>query len=160
MLLLLLCYCYCVCVCCSEALCDFEEQNGYRVDTVVVHDAEDEAIHPDALKPDPHHWGLTTTWSSGSRLCRCLHPVYELTHGIYCDEFAEYQTVDMAARVYSKSFVPSNGVGTGYARGVLDRLAAVTSNRIFDAGSLTEDYESGARIHQLGFKQVFAPSEQ
>jgi bacteriophage N4 adsorption protein B len=136
-----------------QALCDFEEENGYRFDTVVVHDAED-MIHPDALKLI-HSMGFEYDMVQVPVL-PLPTPVYELTHGIYCDEFAEYQSIDMPARGYSKSFVPSNGVGTGYAREVLDRLAAVTSNRIFDAGSLTEDYESGARIHQLGFKQVFA----
>lgn len=136
-----------------QALCDFEERNGYRFDTVVVHDAED-LIHPDALK-------LIHTMAFDYHMVQVPvlplpTPIREFTHGIYCDEFAEYQTIDMPARVYSNSFVPSNGVGTGYAREVLDRLAEVRSNRIFDPGSLTEDYETGARIHQLGFTQVFA----
>jgi adsorption protein B len=136
-----------------QALCDFEERNGYRFDTVVVHDAED-MIHPDALK-------LIHTMRFAYDMVQVPvlplpTPNREFTHGIYCDEFAEFQSIDMPARVYSKSFVPSNGVGTGYAREVLDRLAQVRSNRVFDPGSLTEDYEGGARIHQLGFRQVFA----
>jgi bacteriophage N4 adsorption protein B len=80
-----------------------------------------------------------------------------VTHGIYCDEFAEYQTIDMRAREASRSFVPSNGVGTGFARDVLDRLAAEHEGLVFDAASLTEDYEIGVRIHSLGYRQCFVP---
>ena len=46
-------------------------------------------------------------------------PFFELTHGVYCDEFAEFQNIDMHARQFSGSFVPSNGVGTGFAREIL-----------------------------------------
>ena len=46
-------------------------------------------------------------------------PFRELTHGIYCDDFAEYQSIDMPARQINRSFIPSNGVGTGYSREVL-----------------------------------------
>jgi bacteriophage N4 adsorption protein B len=136
-----------------QALCDFEKQNGYRFDTVVVHDAED-MVHPDALKLI-HTMGFEFDMVQVPVL-PLPTPIHEFTHGIYCDEFAEYQSIDMPARVHSRSFVPSNGVGTGYAREVLFRLAEVRSNRVFDPGSLTEDYETGARIHQLGFTQVFA----
>ena len=83
-----------------------------------------------------------------------------MTHGIYCDEFAEFQTIDMRARGLSGSFLPSNGVGTGYSRAVLDRLAEERSNRVFEPASLTEDYESGVRIFQLGFRQFFAKLER
>jgi adsorption protein B len=62
----------------------------------------------------------------------------------------------MHARQYSKSFVPSNGVGTGFAREILDQLAA-ERGEIFDAASLTEDYEIGVYIHASKFKQKFAP---
>ena len=40
----------------------------------------------------------------------------DVTHGVYCDEFAEFQMIDMRARQLSRSFIPSNGVGTGFAR--------------------------------------------
>jgi bacteriophage N4 adsorption protein B len=39
---------------------------------------------------------------------------------------------------------------------MLEELAEARSNRVFEPASLTEDYESGIRIHQLGFKQTFA----
>jgi bacteriophage N4 adsorption protein B len=136
-----------------QALCDFEETHGIRFDTVVVHDAED-LIHPDALRV------IHTKRFEYDMVQVPVLPlptgIVELTHGIYCDEFAEFQAIDMRARVFSKSFLPSNGVGTGYSRIMLDRLAEVRSNRVFEPVALTEDYESGVRIHQLGFKQIFA----
>src|SRR6185312_12534040 len=55
----------------------------------------------------------------------------------------------------SRAFLPSNGVGTAYSRDVLDRLAETNSNRVFDPSCLTEDYESGVRIHILGHSQCF-----
>jgi len=54
-------------------------------------------------------------------------------------------------------FVPSAGVGTAYSRAILDRLAEAESNRVFDPGSLTEDYENGFRLHALGARQLFLP---
>jgi adsorption protein B len=82
-------------------------------------------------------------------------PVLEFTHGTYCDDFAEYQSLDMRARQISGSFIPSNGVGTGYGRHILDRLVTENNGIIFEPDSLTEDYESGIRIHAMGYTQKF-----
>ena len=43
-------------------------------------------------------------------------PLTDWVHGMYCDEFAEWQIKDMPARQLMGSFVPSNGVGTGWTR--------------------------------------------
>jgi bacteriophage N4 adsorption protein B len=132
----------------------FEEEHGVRFETVVVHDAED-LIHPDAL-------ALINERRSRFDMVQVPvlplpTPVGELTHGIYCEDFAEYQSIDMRARQISGSFIPSNGVGTGYSRQALERMADSNSNRVFEPTSLTEDYESGIRIHALGFRQCFCP---
>jgi adsorption protein B len=131
-----------------------EEQNQIRFDTVVLHDAED-MIHPDAL---------STIDRERSRYGMVQVPVlplptriHEVTHGVYCDEFAEFQTIDMPARQHSGSFIPSNGVGTGFAREILDALAAGRHNLVFDPASLTEDYEIGVHVHQAGHLQTFVP---
>jgi adsorption protein B len=55
------------------------------------------------------------------------------------------------------SFVPSNGVGTGFTRGALEKLATAEHNLIFEPACLTEDYENGLRLHKLGCSQVFVP---
>lgn len=131
-----------------------EDERGIAFDTIVLHDAED-LIHPQALE---------LINRERNRFEMVQVPVLPLptgfsdvTHGVYCDEFAEYQTIDMRARQASKSFIPSNGVGTGFAREVLDRLARERNYVVFDARSLTEDYEIGVHIHAMGYRQCFAP---
>jgi len=131
-----------------------EDHNAVRFDTVVLHDAED-LIHPDSL---------ATINRERSRYAMVQIPVlpletriHEVTHGVYCDEFAEFQTIDMPARQLSGSFIPSNGVGTGFAREILEDLASERHNVVFDARSLTEDYEIGVCIHRAGYPQTFVP---
>ena len=63
----------------------------------------------------------------------------------------------MRARQVMGSFVPSNGVGTGYTRRALEKLASAEHNLIFEPACLTEDYENGLRLHKLGCKQMFVP---
>ena len=132
----------------------FERAQNAHFDTVVLHDAED-LIHPQALaliNQQRAHYDMVQV-----PVLPLPTSFSDLTHGVYCDEFAEFQTIDMRARQESGSFIPSNGVGTGFARAVLDRLAREGDGLVFDPGSLTEDYEIGVRIHALGYRQCFAP---
>src|SRR5579871_4101495 len=102
-----------------------EESAGRRFDIVIVHDAED-LIHPEELR-----------WMNyySARFDFIQTPVLPLptpmrswTHGVYCDEFAEYHTRDMTVRPISGGFIPSCGVGTGYRRDALENLARASSN--------------------------------
>ena len=132
----------------------FEKERGSTFDTVVLHDAED-MIHPYAfnvINRAREHYEMVQVPVLPLRT-----GFSEVTHGVYCDEFAEYQTIDMQARQLSGSFVPSNGVGTGFAREVLARLARERNNLVFDPASLTEDYEIGVHIHEMGYQQIFWP---
>jgi len=137
-----------------QAMRAYEEACGERFDIAVTHDAED-VLHPDSL-----------SWINlyAERYDMIQVPVLPLatpsrkiTHGVYCDEFAEYQTKDVPMRTVLKGFLPSNGVGTGYTRRALDRLAEDADHRIFDPNCLTEDYDCGLRLHRLGFPQIFIP---
>jgi bacteriophage N4 adsorption protein B len=131
-----------------------EQENEVHFDTAVLHDAED-MVHPEALRlinRERAHYAMVQV-----PVLPLATPAYEITHGIYCDEFAEYQTIDMPARQFSGSFIPSNGVGTAFARTILDRLACERDNKVFDPASLTEDYEIGVYIHNAGYSQLFAP---
>jgi bacteriophage N4 adsorption protein B len=135
----------------------FEESTGCeRFDTVVLHDAED-VIHPEALdvinRERERHSMVQVP------VLPLPTPFSDITHGIYCDEFAEFQTIDMRARQLSRSFIPSNGVGTGFNRAMFD-LLATERGQIFDASSLTEDYEIGVHLHRLAFSQVFVPIQR
>ncbi len=132
----------------------FEEERGARFDIVVTHDAED-LIHPEALQLI-NYFGQDHDMVQIPVLALPT-AIGEFTHGIYCDEFAEYQTKDVPARHILGGFIPSNGVGTGFSRAALERLAVAYSNRIFEPECLTEDYENGFRVHRLGFRQIFVP---
>ncbi|HLY19397.1 MAG TPA: glycosyl transferase family protein [Bryobacteraceae bacterium] len=132
----------------------YEERHAVRFDMVVTHDAED-VIHPESLR-----W---INYFAGSfdmvqvPVLPLATPVRQWVHGLYCDEFAEFQTKDIPVRQMWGSFLPGNGVGTGFSRAVLERLAAAHSNQVFDPACLTEDYENGWRIHSMGCPQVFVP---
>lgn len=132
----------------------FEEENGARFEMVLTHDAED-LVHPEALR-----WiNYYAQWHDMVQIPVLALPTpwHALTHGVYCDEFAEFQFKDMPARQFLGGFIPSNGVGTGFSRASLDRLAAAHENRVFEPSCLTEDYENGYRLHRLGCAQKFMP---
>ncbi len=132
----------------------YEDRSGVRFEIVVLHDAED-LIHPEELR-----W--LNYYSRDYEMVQIpvlplITPFRRFTHGLYCDEFAEYQTKDLPARQILGGFIPSNGVGTGYARSALEMLASSDHGDIFDPSCLTEDYENGFRLQQLGSRQLFVP---
>jgi adsorption protein B len=132
----------------------YEEEHGVRFDMIITHDAED-IIDPDSLR-----WiNYYAQWNEMVQIPVLALPTPwgEITHGIYCDEFCEYQHKDMMARSLMGGFIPSNGVGTGYSRQALEMLAAAHANRIFEPGCLTEDYENGCRVALLGLRQKYIP---
>ena len=131
-----------------------EDESGLRYDAVITHDAED-IIHPESFRWINAYLGRYEMVQTP--VLAMPTPLRELTHGIYCDDFAEYHTKDMVVRQRLGGFVPSSGVGTGYRRDALERLAAEASNRLFEPGCLTEDYENGLRLSRLGCSQAFAP---
>lgn len=130
----------------------FEEDKAIHFEILVTHDAED-LIHPEALALISSH--IDAYDMVQVPVLPLATPIWDLTHGIYCDEFAEFQWKDMCVRGIMGSFIPSSGVGTGYSRGAIERLAQTASNRIFDPGCLTEDYENGIRLSRLGCPQRF-----
>ncbi len=133
-----------------------EEQTGERFDLVVTHDAED-ILHPESLRQINRYADAYDMVQIP--VLPLPTPLHKLTHGVYCDEFAEYQTKDVPLRKRLGGFLPSNGVGTGYTRRALQALAESSANRVFEPECLTEDYENGYRLHRLGFRQVFTAWE-
>ena len=131
-----------------------EEEHHVRFDMVLTHDAED-IVDPDALR-----WINYYAQSNDMVQIPVLAlptPFREISHGVYCDEFAEHQFKDMVGRQKLGGFIPSNGVGTGFSRRALEALARRHGNRIFEPSCLTEDYENGFRIAGLGMPQKFIP---
>jgi bacteriophage N4 adsorption protein B len=132
----------------------YEERYGVSFDVVITHDAED-LIHPEAFS-------FVNAYAGEFDMVQIPvlplpTPLRDLVHGIYCDEFAEWQIKDMPGRQIMGSFVPSNGVGTGFTRCALEKLACAEHNLIFEPACLTEDYENGLRLHKFGCKQMFVP---
>jgi len=101
-----------------QKMTDYEARHGVHFEVVVTHDAED-LIHPESLR--------LINWFSRSYdmvqvpCCPC-HRAGRIHPRLYCDEFAEYQLKDIPVRQRINGFLPSNGVGTGFARAALERL--------------------------------------
>lgn len=133
----------------------WEEETQRTIAIVVIHDAED-IIHPASFDLFNRHaaegYGMIQL-----PVLALPTPFLDLTHGVYCDDFAESQGKDLETRNRTGAFVPGCGVGTAFRRDALDRLAQADANRIFQPGSLTEDYDNGLRFHMLGVRQLFVP---
>ena len=137
-----------------QAMLLHEEEHGSRFDMILTHDAED------LMDPDGLRWiNYYAQWYDMVQIpvLALPTPLAEMAHGVYCDDFAEFQFKDAPARELLGGFIPSNGVGTGFSRASLDKLAEAHANRVFDPACLTEDYENGWRIHRMGMKQKFVP---
>ena len=132
----------------------YEECQQTRFDVIVTHDAED-IIHPDELRWINFYAARYDFIQTP--VLPLATPLNKFTHGLYCDEFAEYHTRDMPVRPLLGGFLPSAGVGTGYRRDALDRLAEASANRVFEPEALTEDYENGLKMFRLGCTQGFVP---
>ena len=133
---------------------EYERLHGVRYEIIMTHDAED-LVHPDSLR-------LVNWYSRDYAMVQVPvlplpTPLTEPTHGLYCDEFAEFQTKDIPVRQCLGGFLPANGVGTGFERSALEHLASKRHGQIFDPACLTEDYENGYRLHELGYRQIFVP---
>ncbi len=135
-----------------DALIAHETMTGRLAEAVVLHDAED-VVHPYELRifdalidraaviqlpvqplPDPQ-----SRWISGH----------------YCDEFAEAHMKELVVREAVGAAIPLAGVGCAIARKPLAQLAAMADGTPFAGTSMTEDYEVGLRIGELGLKTMF-----
>jgi len=136
-----------------HGMTEYEGRHHVRYEIVMTHDAED-LIHPESLR-------LVNWFSRHYEMVQVPvlplpTPVSEWTHGIYCDEFAEYQFKDIPVRGRLGGFLPANGVGSAFAREALDTLRR-RYGHAFDPECLTEDYENGFRMHAAGYRQIFLP---
>lgn len=132
----------------------YELRHAVRFDAIVTHDAED-LIHPESLRLI--NWYLRDYQMVQVPVLPLAGGRFQLTRGLYCDEFAEFQSKDIPVRQRLGGFLPANGVGTGFLRDALERSAALRNGRLFDPGCLTEDYETGYRLFRMGCRQIFLP---
>ncbi len=131
-----------------RALQDDERRLGETTHMIVLHDAED-MVDPAAL-------GLLDQVIGDADLAQL--PVLPLPQAVspwiaghYCEEFAESHGKAMVVRDALRTGMPLAGVGCAIARPMLARLAAGHADgQPFAAESLTEDYEIGIGVGELG----------
>ncbi len=135
-----------------KAMTADEFSQGWRAKAIVLHDAED-VIHrgefavydamierfslvqiPVLPLPD-----VTSRWISGH----------------YMDEFAESHGKALVVREAIGAAIPSAGTGSAFGRATLGRIAEEQGGLPFNGESLTEDYELGLRIAQMGGRAAF-----
>lgn len=131
---------------------DDERIEGRRFKAIVMHDAED-VVHPFELR-------LFDRMIERFDLVQL--PVLPLIDrksrwigGHYNDEFAEHHSKTIVVREAIGAAVPAAGVGCAFEREMLGKIAAARSGAPFDHDSLTEDYELGLRIGELGGRAAF-----
>jgi adsorption protein B len=134
-----------------QAMKRWEGATGRDAICVVLHDAED-VVHKDALRL----MGMLAP-----RFALVQLPVLPLVSarsrwisGHYCDEFAEAHGKSLLVREALGAAVPSAGVGCGFNRRALGRIAAERGERPFDPTSLTEDYELGLALGTAGGRGI------
>ena len=136
-----------------DALGRDEIERGHRVRFVVLHDAEDK-VHPLALN------------LMDDRLERAdfvqlpvipeLNPGSRWISGHYADEFAESHMKTMVVRDSLNVGLPAAGVGCAFKREILVRIAETRgTHHPFAPECLTEDYELGLLVHELGGRSRF-----
>ena len=135
------------------ALEDDERRCGRQVRLVVLHDAED-MVDPAALAlldravADADFVQLPVL-PEAQRYSRWIG-----SH--YCEEFAEAHGKAMVVRGALGAALPAAGVGCGFYRPMLGRIAGQTAGTgPFSVESLTEDYELGLRIKAAGGSSSF-----
>ncbi|MFM9936453.1 MAG: glycosyl transferase family protein [Novosphingobium sp.] len=130
------------------ALIEDEKRGAWRARSLILHDAED-MVHPAALalldrgldhadfvqlpvRPEPQ---AASPWIAGH----------------YCDEFAESHGKAMVVRDWLGVGLPSAGVGCAFSRASIEAIAKQRgSPEPFAAECLTEDYECGLLVDQIG----------
>ncbi|MFC3593871.1 glycosyl transferase family protein [Novosphingobium piscinae] len=147
-----------------RALVADEAAGGQRVRAVVLHDAED-MVHPAELAV----FDAALAEAEFVQLPVRAEPLEGSlwVAGHYLDEFAEAHTKALVVRTALGAALPAAGVGCGFNRDLLDRLARIraaagpapdrtgASAGPFAPDCLTEDYEIGWRIARTGGRGRF-----
>jgi adsorption protein B len=134
------------------AIFEHEREAGIEFAGVVLHDSED-VLHPLELKF--FNYLLPRKDMIQLPVASLEREWYELVAGTYMDEFAESHAKEMVVRESVSGMVPSAGVGTCFSRKALQALIGATRNKPFNVDSLTEDYDVGMRLSQMGMQSIF-----
>lgn len=138
------------------ALCADERRSGRAFRAVVLHDAED-MVHPAAIQ------AIDTALSTHDFIQLPVRPALDPRSrwiaGHYADEFAESHAKALVVRSALGAALPAAGVGCGFSRSALARLAvrraAEGDSGPFATDCLTEDYELGLMLSGEGRGSLF-----
>jgi adsorption protein B len=119
---------------------------------VVLHDAED-VLHPEEIGVYDALIGIADVVQIP--VVPLLDPHSRWIAGHYADEFAEAHGRQITVRTALGAGMPLAGTGCAIATPMLARIAADRDGDPFDSASLTEDYELGLRIGELGGRASF-----
>ena len=138
------------------AMCEDERRSGQSFRGVILHDAED-MVHPAALQAIDTALGSHDFVQIPVR--PALQPESRWIAGHYADEFAEAHAKALVVRSALGAAIPAAGVGCGFARAALSRLATQRAGEgehgPFATDCLTEDYELGLMLSREGRGSVF-----
>ncbi len=135
-----------------EAMLADEAREGRPFKAVVLHDAED-VVHPAELRIFDR---LVERFDLVQLpVLPLIHPDSLWISGHYADEFAESHAKELVVRGLVGAGIPSAGVGCAFSREALGRIAERQHGLPFDSDSLTEDYELGLKLGDVGGTRAF-----
>ena len=135
-----------------RALRRADAADGRDTRAIVLHDAED-VIHPDELAL--YDSLLDRHAMVQLPVVPLIDPAARLVSGHYADEFAHAHQIALPVRAGIGAAIPLAGVGCAIACAALAQLDDGAAGP-FEATSLTEDYELGLRLSQIGLPTCFA----
>ncbi|WP_298396624.1 glycosyl transferase family protein [Sphingobium sp.] len=132
-----------------------ETEQGHPYKAILLHDAED-VVHADEIRLfdfmidrfDMVQLPVLPLIGYGGWWSRAI-----ANH--YCDEFAESHGKGLTVREALGASIPSAGVACAFERNMLGRLFDPRRGGPFDPSSLTEDYEAGLQIRDMGGRGAF-----
>ena len=136
-----------------HALCRDDARDGRDSKAIVLHDAED-VVHAHELRVfdsliDRYEVVQLPVLPLVNRGAR-------LVSGHYADEFAESHAKQIIVRTALGAAMPLAGTGCAISPTMLAKIAHERNGDPFDASSLTEDYELGIRLAEIGARGIFA----
>lgn len=135
-----------------DAIFQFEQRSGVQFAGFILHDAEDVLSK---LELRLFNFLVDRKDMIQLPVYPLERPLLDFTGGHYLDEFAELHGKDIVVREALVGQVPSAGVGTCFSRRAITALLAQGDGIAFDTQSLTEDYDIGFRLKQLGMSEIF-----
>jgi len=135
-----------------DAIFQFEQRSGVQFAGFVLHDSEDVLS---SLELRLFNYLVGRKDLIQLPVYPLERPLTDFTGGHYLDEFAEMHGKDIVVREAMVGQVPSAGVGTCFSRKAITALLEQGDGLAFDTQSLTEDYDIGFRLKQLGMHEIF-----